>query len=52
MVHLNVVGLWRGQDGIVSVVTYCGFQTSVDSRDFIFSLLVKTGPGAHLPSLQ
>jgi len=28
----------EGQDGIV--VTYCGVQTSVDARDFIFSVLV------------
>jgi hypothetical protein len=34
MVHLNFIGLWRGQDGTVSVVTYCGVQTPVDARDF------------------
>jgi hypothetical protein len=34
MVYLNLIGLWRSQDGIVSVVTYCGVQTPVDARDF------------------
>jgi len=52
MIHFNLIGLWRGQDGTVSVVNYCGVQTPVDARDFIFSVLVLTGPGAHLPSLQ
>ena len=40
MVHMNLIGLWRGQDGIVSVVTYCEVQTPVDARVFIFSVLV------------
>jgi len=40
MVHLKLIGLWRGQDGTFSVVTYCGVQNTVDARDFIFSVLV------------
>jgi len=52
MLHLNLIVLWRGQDGMVSVVTYCGVQNPVDARDFIFSVLVWTCPGAHPHSLQ
>ena len=52
MDHLNLIGLLRGQDGRVSVVTYCGVQKPVDARGFIFSVLVSTGLGAHLLSFQ
>jgi hypothetical protein len=38
MVHLNLTGLWRGQDGTVSVMAYCGVQTPVDAKDIICSL--------------
>jgi len=40
MVYLKLIGHWSGQDGTVSVVTYCGVQNTVDARDFIFSVLV------------
>jgi len=39
MVHLNLIGVWRDEDGTVSVVTYCGMQNPMDARDFIFSVL-------------
>jgi hypothetical protein len=51
VVHLNLTGLWSGQDGIVGVMTGCGVQTPVSARDFIFSALLEW-PGTHLPSFQ
>ena len=41
------LSLVRGQDGVFSIATRCGFERRWGPRNFLFSMAAHTGPGAH-----